>query len=83
MEIFCFKTHIGYFHNFAGAKIDDIAVGAAINTAFVEGHDILGEGARLIGEYILDLAQFFIEGGGTGFGMCFGWFVIHFFIPIY
>lgn len=38
----------------------------AVDGAFVEHHDVLGKGARLIGEDVLHLAQLLIQGGGTG-----------------
>lgn len=38
----------------------------AIDGALVEHHDVLGEGARLIREDVLHLAQLFIQSGGTG-----------------
>lgn len=41
-------------------------IAVAIDGALVEHHDVLGEGARLIREDVLHLAQLFIQRGGTG-----------------
>lgn len=38
----------------------------AIDGALVEHHDVLGQGARLIREDVLHLAQLFVQSGGTG-----------------
>ena len=43
-------------------------VAAAVDGALVEDHDVLGEGARLVGEDVLHLAQLLVQGGGTGLG---------------
>lgn len=42
----------------------------AIDAALLEGHDVLGEGARLVGEDVLHLAQLLVEGGGAGLRRC-------------
>ena len=43
-------------------------VAAAVDGALVEDHDVLGEGARLVGEDVLHLAQLLVQGGGAGLG---------------
>lgn len=40
-------------------------VAAAIDGALAEDHDVLGEGARLVGEDVLHLAQLLVQGGGA------------------
>ena len=36
--------------------------------ALVEGHDVLGEGARLVGEDVLDLTKLLVQRGCSGLG---------------
>ena len=43
-------------------------VAAAVDGALVKDHDVLGEGARLVGEDVLHLAQLLVQGGGAGLG---------------
>lgn len=41
-------------------------IAVPVDGALVEHHDVLGEGARLIREDVLHLAQLFVQSGGTG-----------------
>ena len=41
-------------------------IAAAIDGALAKDHDVLGQGARLVGEDVLHLAQLLIQGGGAG-----------------
>lgn len=41
-------------------------VAAAVDGALVEDHDVLGEGACLVREDVLHLAQLLVQGGGAG-----------------
>lgn len=43
-----------------------LTIAVAVDGAFVEHHDVLGKGARLIREDVLHLAQLFVQSGGTG-----------------
>jgi len=49
--------------------------------AGAESH--LGHGPGLVREYVLDLAEFFVQRRGPGFGRGPGLFVVHFFVPVY
>lgn len=54
----------------------------AIDGALVEHHDVLGEGARLIREDVLHLAQLFVQGGGTGLCRCSFLHAEHLLVPV-
>lgn len=43
-------------------------IAAAVDGALVEDHDVLGQGARLVREDVLHLAQLLVQGGGAGLG---------------
>lgn len=77
-----FATHLRNLDQLAGAQVNHIAIAAPIDAALVEGHDVLGEGARFIREYVLDLAQLLVERGGAGFGIGIGGRIVHLLIPI-
>lgn len=75
-------THLGDFDKLAGLQVNDVTVGASINAALVEGHYVLGEGARLVREDVLYLAELLVQRGGACFGICVGTCIVHFLIPI-
>ncbi len=59
-----------------------VAVHGAVDGALVEGHDVLGERARLVAEDVLDLAEFFVEGGGARLGGYVAGLVVHLDVPV-
>lgn len=78
------RAHLGLAEvdNFAGNLVDDVAVALAAHRALVEGHDVLGEGAGLVGEYVLNLSELLVEGGGAGAGVRVRRRVIHLLVPV-
>ena len=50
--------------------------------ALVEGHDVLGEGARLVGEDVLDLTKLLVQRGCSGLGRGVVWEVVHLTVPV-
>lgn len=59
-----------------------LTVAAAIDRALVEDHDVLGKGARLIGEDVLHLAQLLVQGGGAGLSRRPLLHAEHLFVPV-
>lgn len=54
----------------------------AIDAALLEGHDVLGEGARLVRENVLHLAQLVVEAGASRFSRKVLGLVIHVHVPV-
>lgn len=75
-------THLSYFNKLAGAQVNDIPIGSPVNAALVKGHYVLGQGARLVREDVLYLAQLLVERGGACFGICLSTCIIHLLVPI-
>ena len=50
--------------------------------ALVEGHDVLGEGARLVGEDVLDLTKLLVQRGCSGLGRGVVWEIVHLTVPV-
>lgn len=57
-------------------------VGFAIDGALVKGHDVLGEGPRFVTEDILDLAELFVQGGGTSLSGGVASWIVHLPVPV-
>lgn len=55
---------------------------ASINGALPEHHDVLGEGARLVGEDELHLTQLLVQGGGASFCRSVCLTVVHLPVPV-
>ena len=62
--------------------VSSLTVTLPIDGALVEGHDVLGERARLVREDVLDLAQLLVQRGGPGLrrGVILG--VVHLPVPV-
>lgn len=54
----------------------------SIDAALLEGHDVLGERARLVGEDVLHLAQQVVEAGASRFGGQVLGLVVHVLVPV-
>lgn len=76
------STHIGKLQHIARPHIDDVAVGATVDAALVERHNVLRQRAGFVREYVLDLAEFLVQCGGAGFRWRLGFVVEHFLVPI-
>lgn len=53
-----------------------------MNGALAKDHDVLGEGACLVGEDELHLAQLLVQGGGASFRRSVCLTVVHFPVPV-
>lgn len=63
------------------AWISNVTVWFAVDGALVEGHDVLGEGPRLVAEDVLDLAELLVQGGGSSLGGRVVVCVVHLLVP--
>ena len=54
----------------------------SIYGALFEHHDVLGEGARLVGEDVLHLAELLVQGGGASFCRGVRLTVVHPLVPV-
>lgn len=54
----------------------------SVNGALAEHHDVLGEGARLVGEDELHLTQLLVQGGGASFCRSVRLTVVHLPVPV-
>ena len=54
----------------------------SVDAALLEGHDVLGERARLVGEDVLHLAQQVVEAGASRFGGQVLGLVVHVLVPV-
>lgn len=59
-----------------------LTVSCASDGAAVEGHDVLRQGASLVTEDVLDLAQFLTQGGGPGLGWRVALDMVHLAVPV-
>lgn len=59
-----------------------LTVAFPIDGAFVEGHDVLREGAGLVRKDVFDLTELFVEGRGSRFSWCVRSSVIHVSVPV-
>lgn len=59
-----------------------LTIAFAINSALVEDHDILGECSSFVTEDVFDLAELFVQSGGTSLsrGVIAG--IVHFPVPV-
>ena len=80
-----FNTIISYLVQVDGfpSLVQNVSEAPAVDAALVEGHDVLGEGAGLVGEHVLDLAQLLVKGGGPRLGVGVGLDIVHFPVPVY
>ena len=60
-----------------GPTVDNSA-----DAALLEGHDVLGERARLVGEDVLHLAQQVVEAGASRFGGQVLGLIVHVLVPV-
>ena len=65
-----------------GHLVDDVSVALTVNAALVKGHDVLGEGPRLVAEHVLDLTQLLVQSRGPRFGISVGLGVVHVLVPV-
>lgn len=70
-------------NDLSGDLVDDVAVADPGNGALVEGHDVLGEGAGFVREYVLYLTELLVKGGCAGACVSVRRRVVHLLVPIY
>lgn len=59
-----------------------LTVAVPVHRALAEDHDVLGEGAGLVGKDVLHLPQLLIEGGGPGLGWRPALGTVHLLVPV-
>lgn len=59
-----------------------VTIDGPVDAAFLEAHDVLCQGARLVREDVLDLAQLVVEAGAPGLGWNVLGTIIHLQIPV-
>ncbi|GFU69894.1 DUF1758 domain-containing protein [Trichonephila clavipes] len=69
-------------NGFARGNVYDVPVHLSVDGALVECHDVLCEGAGLVGEDVLDLTQLLVEGGRARFCRSIVGRVVHLLVPV-